>query len=91
MATREEALRKYTFKDEALELDNLFANAYATACCASLRKESRGAHARADYPDRDDTNWHCHSIVFADGMHHKRAVSMQTNFADAIPLKERES
>jgi succinate dehydrogenase / fumarate reductase, flavoprotein subunit len=80
-----------TARIEALELDNLFAVAQATAVCAKLRKESRGAHARADYPDRDDENWHCHSMVFQNNKHVKRAVNMQPNIVDPIPLKQRES
>jgi len=51
-----------TARLEALELDNLLEVAEATAICAEGRKESRGAHARDDYPDRDDENWLAHSI-----------------------------
>ncbi|MFP1683966.1 succinate dehydrogenase flavoprotein subunit [Alloalcanivorax sp. C16-1] len=47
---------------EALELDNLLEVAEATAIAAYNRTESRGAHSRYDYPDRDDENWLCHSI-----------------------------
>ena len=49
---------------EALELDNLLEVAEATAVVAEARTESRGAHARNDYTQRDDDNWLCHSIYF---------------------------
>ncbi|MDF1762569.1 MAG: succinate dehydrogenase flavoprotein subunit [Oleibacter sp.] len=53
-----------TARIEALELDNLFETAYATAIAAFERKESRGAHARNDFTERDDENWLCHSLYF---------------------------
>ncbi len=53
-----------TARLEALELQNLFETAYATAISAEGRTESRGAHAREDFQDRDDENWLCHSIYF---------------------------
>jgi succinate dehydrogenase / fumarate reductase flavoprotein subunit len=55
-----------TARVEALELENLFEVAEATAIAAEGRNESRGAHAREDFTTRDDENWLCHSMYFPE-------------------------
>ncbi len=79
-----------TARLEALELDNLMEVAEATAIAAEERKESRGGHARDDYQDRDDENWLCHSLYFADGKRvAKRAVNFAPKTMEAFPPKVR--
>ena len=56
-----------TARIEAMELENLMLVAAATVYSAVARKESRGAHARDDYKERDDANWIRHTLYFSDG------------------------
>ncbi|WP_415898560.1 succinate dehydrogenase flavoprotein subunit [Neptuniibacter sp. QD48_11] len=79
-----------TARIEALELENLFEVAEATAIAAEVRKESRGAHARNDFTERDDENWLCHSVYFPeDKTIGKRAVNFAPKTVDAFPPKVR--
>jgi succinate dehydrogenase / fumarate reductase flavoprotein subunit len=66
-----------TARVEALELLNLLEVAEATAISAYERKESRGAHSRDDFPERDDENWLKHSIYFKES---KEVTKRDVNF-----------
>jgi len=73
-----------TARVEAMELENLVETALATVVSAEARKESRGAHARADFPERDDRNWMKHTLWFKEGNRldykpvHLRPLSVET-------------
>ncbi|MEW6561753.1 MAG: succinate dehydrogenase flavoprotein subunit [Pseudomonadota bacterium] len=79
-----------TARVEALELDNLIEVAQATMISAAAREESRGAHAREDFPQRDDDKWLKHSLYFsADRKLDYKPVRLKPLTVESFPLKAR--
>lgn len=80
---------------EALELDNLRSQALVTISSALNRKESRGAHARDDFKDRDDENWMKHTIIWCDDKaqtkfdYREVVLKPLSNEVQAFPPKKR--
>jgi succinate dehydrogenase / fumarate reductase flavoprotein subunit len=78
-----------TARIEALELENLMGLGLATIECALARQESRGAHSRVDYPDRDDERWMKHSLYHTDGHIEYKPVRTKPMTVDSFPPKPR--
>jgi succinate dehydrogenase / fumarate reductase flavoprotein subunit len=79
-----------TARVEALELDNLIEVAKASIVSAEARRESRGAQARSDYPERDDAHWLKHSLWYRDGNRLEyKPVNMKPLSVEAFPPKAR--
>jgi succinate dehydrogenase / fumarate reductase flavoprotein subunit len=79
-----------TARVEALELDNLIETAKATIVSAEARRESRGAQARSDYPNRDDVNWLKHTLWYSDGSRLEyKPVNLKPLSVEAFPPKAR--
>ena len=79
-----------TARIEALETENLAANALATVVCAAARQESRGAHSRIDYPERDDKAWLKHSLFYLDGERIEyKPAQLQPLEVESFPPKAR--
>jgi succinate dehydrogenase / fumarate reductase flavoprotein subunit len=79
-----------TARVEALELDNLIEVAKASIVSAHARRESRGAHARSDFPNRDDANWLKHTLWHRDGNRLEyKPVNLKPLSVDAFPPKAR--
>ena len=80
---------------ETFELENLLGQAMITMQCALKREETRGAHARDDFPERDDENWLKHSLGWLNADNTTRIDSQpvkldtRTDEIESIPLKTR--
>lgn len=79
-----------TARIEAFELENLVDIALAAATSALARKESRGAHSRIDFPERDDEHWMKHTLYFKEERKLEyKPVRMKPKSVDAFPPKPR--
>lgn len=79
-----------TSKIEALELENMLEVAYATALSAEHRTESRGAHSRYDYKERNDENWLKHTLCRINGEISYKKVNFTPQKTEPLAVKVRE-
>jgi len=90
VAIKDKSTTFNTARVEALELDNLIETAKATVVSAEARRESRGAQARSDYPNRDDVNWLKHTLWYRDGNRlDYKPVNLKPLSVEAFPPKTR--
>ena len=79
-----------TARIEAMELENLIEIGVATVASALARKESRGAHSRIDYPERNDSQWLKHSLFYKEDLRMDyKPVTLKPLSVESFPPKER--
>lgn len=79
-----------TARIEALEVENLIEAAKATMISAAARKESRGAHAHDDFPQRNDAEWMKHTLWYSEGNRlDYKPVNLKPLTVESVPPKER--